>query len=82
MRRRTIGCEMVSVMALPRGLPLSVLDTAAVSEGMSVGEALRNSIDLARQTERLGYTRFWVAEQSQLARHRELRPRGAPGSRC
>ena len=45
-----------------RDVPLSVLDTAAVSEGMTVGEALRNSIDLARHAERLGYTRFWVAE--------------------
>ncbi len=44
------------------GTPLSVLDTAAVSEGMGVGEALRGTIDLARKTEQLGYTRFWVAE--------------------
>lgn len=49
-------------MSALRGVPLSVLDTAPVSEGMTVGEALRNSVELARITERLGYRRFWVAE--------------------
>ena len=29
---------------------------------MTTGDALRNSIDLARTTEQLGYTRYWVAE--------------------
>lgn len=29
---------------------------------MSTGDALRNSIDLAKLAERLGYTRYWVAE--------------------
>jgi len=29
---------------------------------MSTGEALRNSIDLAGTADRLGYTRYWVAE--------------------
>jgi luciferase family oxidoreductase group 1 len=29
---------------------------------MSPGDALRNSIDLARWTDKLGYTRYWVAE--------------------
>jgi luciferase family oxidoreductase group 1 len=41
---------------------LSVLDQSPVSEGSSGGDALRNSIDLARHTEALGYTRYWVAE--------------------
>lgn len=41
---------------------LSVLDQSPVAEGTSVGDALRNSIDLARFTERLGYRRYWVAE--------------------
>jgi luciferase family oxidoreductase group 1 len=43
-------------------LRLSVLDQAPISEGMSGGEALRNSVDLARFTESLGYERYWVAE--------------------
>jgi luciferase family oxidoreductase group 1 len=29
---------------------------------MSTGQALRNSIDLARAADRFGYTRYWVAE--------------------
>jgi luciferase family oxidoreductase group 1 len=29
---------------------------------MTTGDALRNSIDLAQTAERLGYTRYWVAE--------------------
>ena len=43
-------------------LKLSVLDQSPVSQGMSTGDALRNSIDLARHAECLGYTRYWVAE--------------------
>jgi luciferase family oxidoreductase group 1 len=41
---------------------LCVLDQSPVAEGSSRGDALRNSIDLARFTERLGYRRYWVAE--------------------
>jgi luciferase family oxidoreductase group 1 len=48
------------------GIPLSVLDLAPVSEGSSAGEALRNSLDLAPRVERLGYTRYWVAEHHNM----------------
>lgn len=41
---------------------LSVLDLASVYEGMSNGEALRQTIATAQEAERLGYRRFWVAE--------------------
>ncbi len=41
---------------------LSVLDLAPVSSGSTVGQALRNSIDLAQTLEALGYHRHWVAE--------------------
>src|SRR3954467_11020489 len=44
------------------GLRLSVLDQSPISEGMTGSEALRNTIDLARLTDALGYTRYWVAE--------------------
>jgi len=43
-------------------LRLSVLDQSPVSEGSTGADALRNSIDLARHAERLGYHRYWVAE--------------------
>jgi luciferase family oxidoreductase group 1 len=41
---------------------LSVLDQAPISEGSTGGDALRNSVDLARHAEALGYARYWVAE--------------------
>ncbi|MEU0005317.1 LLM class flavin-dependent oxidoreductase [Streptomyces sp. NPDC006314] len=44
------------------GIPLGVLDLVPISSGSTAAEALRNTIDLARQTERFGYTRYWFAE--------------------
>jgi luciferase family oxidoreductase group 1 len=41
---------------------LSVLDQSPISEGSTGAGALRNSVDLARHAERLGYARYWVAE--------------------
>ena len=41
---------------------LSVLDQSPVSEGSTGADALRNSIDLARHTDALGYERYWIAE--------------------
>ncbi|HEY2133519.1 MAG TPA: LLM class flavin-dependent oxidoreductase [Acetobacteraceae bacterium] len=48
-------------------IPLSVLDLSPVPEGSSTGQALRNSIDLARHVETLGYRRFWMAEHHNMA---------------
>ena len=42
--------------------PLTVLDLIPISSGSTAAQALRNSIDLAQQTERLGYARYWFAE--------------------
>ena len=42
--------------------PLTVLDLVPISSGSNAAQALRNSIDLAQQTERLGYARYWFAE--------------------
>ncbi|MCM6772100.1 LLM class flavin-dependent oxidoreductase [Nocardia sp. CDC159] len=47
-------------------VPLSVLDLAPVQFGNSVGEGLRATTESARQAERLGYTRFWVAEHHNM----------------
>lgn len=44
------------------GVRLSVLDQSPIAEGATGGEALRNSIDLARLTDALGYERYWIAE--------------------
>ncbi len=42
--------------------PLTVLDLVPIPSGSNATQALLNSIDLAQQTERLGYTRYWFAE--------------------
>jgi len=43
-------------------LRLSVLDQSPIAEGGNGGQALRNSVELARLTDALGYSRYWVAE--------------------
>jgi luciferase family oxidoreductase group 1 len=47
-------------------IPLSVLDLSPVAVGSSGAQSLRNSLDLAGLAERLGYTRYWVAEHHNL----------------
>jgi luciferase family oxidoreductase group 1 len=42
--------------------PLSVLDLSPVDSGSSSGQALQNTIKLAQLADRLGYTRYWLAE--------------------
>jgi luciferase family oxidoreductase group 1 len=46
---------------------LSVLDLSPVSAGSTGSQAIRNSLDLARLADRLGYTRYWVAEHHNMA---------------
>jgi alkanesulfonate monooxygenase SsuD/methylene tetrahydromethanopterin reductase-like flavin-dependent oxidoreductase (luciferase family) len=43
-------------------VPLSILDLAPLTAGGTTGDALRRTIDLARQAEQYGYSRYWVAE--------------------
>lgn len=50
---------------------LSVLDQSPIPEGSTAGDALRNSIELARLAESLGFHRYWVAEHH-----------GTPGLAC
>jgi luciferase family oxidoreductase group 1 len=47
-------------------LPLSVLDLAPIASGSTPSQALRNTVELARLAERLGYTRLWFAEHHSL----------------
>jgi len=44
------------------GTRFSVLDRSRIREGHDAGEALRDTVALAREAERLGFHRFWVAE--------------------
>jgi luciferase family oxidoreductase group 1 len=46
--------------------PLSVLDLCPVPTGVTTGEALRRSLDLAAKVEAWGYQRYWVAEHHNM----------------
>ena len=48
-------------------VPLSILDLVPVIQGSTPREALHCSLDLAQHAERLGYTRYWVAEHHNMA---------------
>ena len=48
-------------------LPVAILDLAPIVVGGTPGQALRNSLDLAQHAERLGYSRYWVAEHHNLS---------------
>ncbi|MGD9538775.1 MAG: LLM class flavin-dependent oxidoreductase [Alphaproteobacteria bacterium] len=45
---------------------LSVLDLCPVVEGGDAAQAFRNTLDLARHCERLGYRRYWLAEHHSM----------------
>ncbi len=47
---------------MPSPYLLSVLDQTPISAGATAADALRNTIDLARTCDALGYHRYWLAE--------------------
>jgi luciferase family oxidoreductase group 1 len=47
--------------------PLSVLDLSPVGAGVTPSQAIRDSIELARTADALGYTRYWFAEHHNMA---------------
>ena len=49
------------------GMRLSVLDQSPVPEGSTGPDALRNTLDLARLADQLGYHRYWLAEHHGLS---------------
>jgi luciferase family oxidoreductase group 1 len=51
---------------MPRMTHFSVLDLAPIVEGGDAAQAFRNSLDLARHAEALGYRRFWLAEHHNM----------------
>jgi luciferase family oxidoreductase group 1 len=53
---------MLSGAAMSASLTLSVLDQSPVSHGSTGADALRNTIDIARLADALGFHRYWVAE--------------------
>jgi luciferase family oxidoreductase group 1 len=52
-------------------MQLNILDQCPIPEGSDAGDALRNTLELARTAERLGYGRYWLAEHH-----------GTPGLAC
>jgi luciferase family oxidoreductase group 1 len=48
-------------------IPLSVLDLSPVVAGGTGAQALRNTLDLAKHADALGFTRYWVAEHHNLS---------------
>src|SRR5215207_3324615 len=47
-------------------LRLSVLDLSPVSSGSNGAQALRNTLEVARLADQLGYERYWLAEHHNL----------------
>ncbi|XXT22315.1 LLM class flavin-dependent oxidoreductase [Sorangium sp. So ce429] len=47
-------------------IPFSVLDLSPIVQGGDAAQALRNTLDLARRAERLGYHRYWLAEHHNM----------------
>ena len=47
-------------------IPFSILDLSPIVEGGDAGQALGNTIDLARHAEAWGYRRYWLAEHHNI----------------
>src|SRR3984893_10157019 len=52
-------------------MQLNILDQCPIPEGSTAGDALRNTIELAKRADQLGYGRYWLAEHH-----------GTPGLAC
>lgn len=50
-----------------KAIPLGILDMSPVLEGVSVEEALQQSVRLAQMAEEQGYERFWLSEHHDMA---------------
>jgi luciferase family oxidoreductase group 1 len=47
-------------------IPYSILELASVAKGTSVEQTFKNCLDLAREAEKLGFHRFWLAEHHNM----------------
>ncbi len=56
-----------SIVADFENVRYSVLDLAPVKQGATIAESFGDTLALARHTEQLGYTRFWLAEHHNMA---------------
>lgn len=53
---------LISILYLRSPVELSIVDLAPIPEGGTATEAFENTVERAQHAERLGYSRFWVAE--------------------
>ena len=51
---------------MKQNIPLSVLDLSPIQKGSTPAQAFRNTLDLARHAEKLGYKRYWLAEHHNM----------------
>src|SRR5246127_2474474 len=47
-------------------IPFSVLDLSPIVQEGTAADAFRNTLDLARHAERLGFRRYWLAEHHNM----------------
>ncbi|MCJ8009215.1 LLM class flavin-dependent oxidoreductase [Lederbergia wuyishanensis] len=57
---------MSSGQKLFNNIPLSVLDLAPITKGSSAEQSFKNSVELARHVEALGFNRYWLAEHHNM----------------
>ena len=59
-------------------IPLSVLDLSPIVQGGTPAQAFSRTLELAQHAERLGYTRFWLAEHHNMPGIGSAAPTGSP----
>ncbi|MFC3563225.1 LLM class flavin-dependent oxidoreductase [Pedobacter jamesrossensis] len=50
-----------------KNIPYSVLDLATVLDGYTAADTFKTSLEIAQQSEELGYNRYWFAEHHNMA---------------
>jgi len=50
-----------------KNIPYSVLDLATVLDGYTAADTFKTSLEIAQQSENLGYKRYWFAEHHNMA---------------
>ncbi|GAB2549643.1 LLM class flavin-dependent oxidoreductase [Rufibacter soli] len=48
-------------------IPVSVLDLVPILEGKTATDSFKNTVDLAQNVEKWGFTRYWMAEHHNMA---------------
>src|SRR5205823_2931669 len=67
VRRKTPPQQRLGPARMMAGMiPFSVLDLSPIVEGGDASQSFRNSVELARHAERLGYRRYWLAEHHNM----------------